>query len=418
MVVDVKRAFLHGYCTRSIYIELPGAESQGGKYVGKLVRALYGTRDAPLAWLTVVKSDMKDMGFKECKVTNGVFTHPERDIRAVVHVDDFLLSGELHHLQWFRDHLAQKYELKVEIAGWEKGDSRELHFLGRVIRLDQTGIELEGDDKHVETMEKEWDMAYCNPVATPYVKPAATITGAQAESKEMSSADSTLYRRAAARINYIALDRPDLSFASRVASSQMSSPKEGDEQLIKRIIRYLKGKPRVAIRYEFQEESEGITVFTDSDWAGDKATRKSTSGGVVCRGQHTISWWCKLQSNIALSSCEAELNAALKGAVEGLNLQRLAESLGDELPLELRTDASAARGVILRQGVGKVRHLQVKQLWLQENVAAGELTIVKIPRAENCADALTHPWGANDLPFWAAMGICFLPCSQASPGDQ
>jgi hypothetical protein len=197
----------------------------------------------------------------------------------------------------------------------------------------------------------------------------------------------------------------------------MSSPKEGDDQMIKRIIRYLKGKPRVAIRYQFQSESEGITVFTDSDWAGDKTTRKSTSGGVVCRGQHTISWWCKLQSNIALSSCEAELNAALKGAVEGLNVQRLAASLGDDLPLELRTDASAARGVILRQGVGKVRHLQVKQLWLQENVAAGELTIVKIPRAENCADALTHPWGANDLPFWAAMGICFIPAKTGVTGD-
>ena len=225
----------------------------------------------------------------------------------------------------------------------------------------------------------------------------------------MGPADATLYRRAAARINYVALDRPDLSFASRVASSCMSNPKEGDEAIIKRIIRYLKGKPRVAIRYQFQEETEGIIVYTDSDWAGDPSSRKSTSGGVVCRGHHTLSWWCKLQSNIALSSCEAELNAALKGAVEGLNTQRLAATLGDELPLELRTDASAARGVILRQGVGKVRHLQVKQLWLQENVAAGELSIVKIPRAENYADALTHPWGTNDLPFWEAMGMCFVP---------
>ena len=122
--------------------------------MGKLARALYGTRDAPLAWLTVVKNDMKEMGFKECKVTNGVFAHPERDLRAVVHVDEFLLSGESHQLQWFRDHLAQKHELKVEVAGWVHGDSREFHFLGRVIRLDQTGIELEGDDKHVEIMEK------------------------------------------------------------------------------------------------------------------------------------------------------------------------------------------------------------------------------------------------------------------------
>merc|ERR1712086_1075763 len=100
------------------------------------------------------------------------------------------------------------------------------------------------------------------------------------------------------------------------------------------------------------------------------------------------------------------------------NIQRLANAFKDWPSLELRTDASAARGVILRQGVGKVRHLQVKQLWLQENVAAGELTIVKIPRAQNCVDALTHPWGANDLPFWAAMGICFVPGGQANEGGQ
>ena len=59
--------------------------------------------------------------------------------------------------------------------------------------------------------------------------------------------------------------------------------------MIKRIIRYLQGKPRVAKRYQFQMESEGITVYTDSDWAGYVETRKSTSGGVVCRGSHTIS---------------------------------------------------------------------------------------------------------------------------------
>ena len=103
------------------------------------------------------------------------------------------------------------------------------------------------------------------------------------------------------------------------------------------------------------------------------------------------------------------------GAVEGLNVQRLAAALGDELPLVLRTDASAARGVLMRQGVGKVRHLQAKQLWLQENVAAGELVIAKIPRVENYADALTHPWSAHDLPFWEAMGICFIPRGQDHP---
>ncbi len=57
MVVDVKRAFLHGYCTRSVYIELPEAESRGVQYVVKLVRALFGPREGPLASLMAVKRD-------------------------------------------------------------------------------------------------------------------------------------------------------------------------------------------------------------------------------------------------------------------------------------------------------------------------------------------------------------------------
>ncbi len=47
-----------------------------------------------MAWQTVLKKDMKELGFEECKVTNGVYTHLQRDLRTVAHVDDFLLSGE------------------------------------------------------------------------------------------------------------------------------------------------------------------------------------------------------------------------------------------------------------------------------------------------------------------------------------
>ena len=133
-------------------------------------------------------------------------------------------------------------------------------------------------------LENEWGMTTCNQVATPFVKPTVSVDGVVGddEARAFSPADATLYRRAAARINYVALDRPYLSVASRVASSRMSNPMEGDDQVIKRIIRYLEGKPRVAMRYRFQEESEHITVFTDSDLAGDIKTRKSTSGCVVC----------------------------------------------------------------------------------------------------------------------------------------
>ena len=124
---------------------------------------------------------------------------------------------------------------------------------------------MEGDNRHVARLQEEWDMQTCSAVGTTYVKP---MQGLEAiEGKELSSKEATLFRRAAARVNHIAADRPDLSFASRVAASKMSSPKEGDDLLIKRIIRNLRGKPCVAIHYGFQEPGQGIVVLTDSDRA-------------------------------------------------------------------------------------------------------------------------------------------------------
>ena len=90
--------------------------------MGKLVRALYGTRDAPLAWQKLVMEDMNTSGFEECKVTTGVFTHGVRDLRLVAHVDDLLVSGEKHDLTRFKEEMAKKYELKVQVSGWESGD--------------------------------------------------------------------------------------------------------------------------------------------------------------------------------------------------------------------------------------------------------------------------------------------------------
>ena len=87
-------------------------------------------------------------------------------------------------------------------------------------------MELEGDGKHVKKLEEERDMINCNPVSTPYVKPTTTSNrgvGEEAEDHMMGSKESAEFRRTAAPINYVALDRPDLSFVSRVAASTMSN---------------------------------------------------------------------------------------------------------------------------------------------------------------------------------------------------
>ena len=124
------------------------------------------------------------------------------------------------------------------------------------------------------------------------------------------------------------------------------------------------------------------------------------------RGMHLLGHWCRTQQCIALSSCEAELNAICKAATEGLGVKNMSREMGMEEDLEIRTDASAAVGVVQRQGAGKVKHLDVKQLWVQEQENLKNLVMTKIPREINWSDLFTHHWSAAEgekmLP---AMGL-------------
>ena len=122
------------------------------------------------------------------------------------------------------------------------------------------------------------------------------------------------------------------------------------------------------------EEDNTMTAWTDSDWAGDVASRRSTSGGVIVYRGAVMMHWSKSQSNVALTSAEAELNATVKGLSELIGLYNLvAETLRVTPCLALHTDASACKGMLLRHGTGKVKHLSVKQLWAQECVRLFEV---------------------------------------------
>ena len=106
-------------------------------------------------------------------------------------------------------------------------------------------------------------------------------------------------------------------------------------------------------------------------------------------GTHLVNHWSSTQSTIALSSGEAELTGIAKGAANGLGCQALAKDLGFEMSLEVTSDATAAIGIARRRGLGKVRHIAVSDLWIQERVRGGDLKLSKVLGQDNPADMLT-----------------------------
>jgi hypothetical protein len=219
-------------------------------------------------------------------------------------------------------------------------------------------------------------------VSTPGVKKNAV------DEKE-TNFDASVYRSVSARGNYLAQDRPDIQFAMKEICRFMADPSVSDWPAVKRLARYLAGVPRKVTKYSLQKIPEKIVIWTDSHYAGCSRTRKSTSGGVVMFGGHCLKTWSSTQDVVALSSGEAEYYALVKAVSKGIGMKNLLQDLGMDVEIEVRTDASAAKAIASRRGCGKVRHIDVATLWVQEKVAKKEVRLVKIPGSENLADSLT-----------------------------
>ena len=128
-------------------------------------------------------------------------------------------------------------------------------------------------------------------------------------------------------------------------------------------------------------------------------------------GSHLIQFWCKQQDRIAVSSAEAELKAACKGVSELLLLSNIARHVtGRQVTLSHLLDASACRGIMFREGAGPIKHLDIRQLWVQEVTRDRKIEVVKVPRKMNLADFLCspakeHTW-ADCLASYSSWTLC------------
>ena len=186
----------------------------------------------------------------------------------------------------------------------------------------------------------------------------------------LNPADSTTFRALAAKANYLSLDRPDISYATKELCKHVSQPTSDAVRALKRLVKYLVGKPRVVWKFSLQKPEDIITFYVDTDFAGYYETRRSTNGGAAMRGTHLLKHYSNTQSTVALSSGEAELSGICRGASQGLGLLSVARDLGLHWKLDIQTDATAAIGICKRKGLGKIRHLATSDLWVQDKLRA------------------------------------------------
>jgi len=123
------------------------------------------------------------------------------------------------------------------------------------------------------------------------------------------------YRRFFGKLNYLTVTRPYISFAVSVVSQFLNSPCVGHLNAVTRILKYIKGSPGKGLLYGHNDYT-GVVCYTDVNWAGSPSDRRSTSGYCVSICGNLISWKCKKQHVVAISSAEAEYRAMALAACE------------------------------------------------------------------------------------------------------
>ena len=138
------------------------------------------------------------------------------------------------------------------------------------------------------------------------------------------------------------------------------------------------------------ENSWVLETYSNADWAGNKAHRKSTSCGIHFLNRNFEYGSSRTQRVVSFSSCESELHSIVSAMFDAIFVTRCIELIPQTTIMQVHyTDGSSARQPVNRQGVGKIRHLLGKTLWVQHKVQGGEVMLTQIPTAFNIGDSGT-----------------------------
>ena len=326
---DIEVAFFHAMLDPReprMYMKVPLDVLPAGR-LARLLRAMYGTRKASSSWQDEAARVLTVLGgFRRLRGNPMVFHNAVLDIVVVLHGDDYLAEGPAENLDDLDALMRANFRVKVlPRVGPLAGASGR--YLGRALGFDAArGFWYEADPRHGEAIVAGLSPGGAKPAATPSSKGTRPEESGHAEDL-LPPARAHLYQSLVGTARYLAEDRVDIQLTVGLLSRRLKAPDEQSWATLKRLGRYLLGRPSLRWWFVFQPPPCSTDVWSDADWGGDAATRRSTSAGVQYHGQHVLATWSCLQQVVAASSGESEFYAMGLAAAHGLELKALVDEI-------------------------------------------------------------------------------------------
>nr|GFA59529.1 uncharacterized mitochondrial protein AtMg00810-like [Tanacetum cinerariifolium] len=297
-MLEMESAFPYGTIEEEVYVCQPlGFEDPDylDKFY-KVVKALYVLHQAPRAWYETLANYLLENGFHRGKIDQTLFIKKQkRDILLVhIYVDDIIFGAT-------NKDLCKSFEKMIK-------DKFQMSLIGELTFF--LGLQMFGLTK---------GKSASTPIDTE--KPLL-------KDPDGAVVDVHIYRSIIGFLMYLTSSRPDIMFAVCACAHFQVTPKASHIHAVKRIFRYLKGKPYLGLWYP-KDSPFDLVAYSDSDYAGEGLDRKSTTGGCQFLGCRLISWQCKKQTVVATSSTKAEYVAAASCCAQMLWIQNQLMDYGD-----------------------------------------------------------------------------------------
>ena len=309
--VDYTNAFAQAEINEEVYIECPrlfGPKS-GSPRVLKLLKSLYGLKQAPRTFFEKLRNGLLERGYTQSTVDPCLFI--KNGLMCVVYVDDTIFAG------------ADPKVLEAEIASLGVTAAAQRHkfqlrhegeveaFLGIQIQKTGTNEFYLSQPGLIDKVLTASGMTDSNPVDTP----TSTRGGALGTDTDGDPfIENWSYRTIIGMLMYVAANtRPDIAFAVHQAARFSHAPRNSHATAVKRILRYLKGTKEKGFKL-CPNATHQVDCYVDADFAGNFAVEnptspesvKSRTGYILLYRGSPLLWVSKLQTQLALSTMEAE----------------------------------------------------------------------------------------------------------------
>ncbi|GJY55369.1 ribonuclease H-like domain-containing protein [Tanacetum coccineum] len=269
--MDVKSSFLYGKIDEEVYVPQPLGfiDPKYPKKVYKVVKALYGLHQAPRAWYATLSTFLLKNGYRRGTIGNTLFIKKDKNniMLVQVYVNDIIFASTKK--SW-----CDEFEVLMK-SRFQMSSMGELTFFLRLqVKQKEDGIFI-SQDKYVAEILKKFDFTSVKTAITPIETQKPLV-----KDEKASDVDVHLYRSMIDTLMYLTASTPDIMFAVCVCSRFQVTPKTSHLNAVKRIFRYLKGKPKLGLWYP-RVSSFDLEAYSDSDYAGANLDRKSTTGEYV-----------------------------------------------------------------------------------------------------------------------------------------